>query len=130
MASLPTPAVAVRQAQGGTVSGDSGSTRASAGPTPWPLAVYSVVLPHLTPEAAIDAAKAAGYQGIFWRSRASSGRTALPIQVDGEHLCLLDPTPQAMADTRRLSEQAGLKVSGLALGSETYAIDQSGITAR
>jgi len=35
-----------------------------------------------------------------------------------------------MADTRRRSEAAGLKVSGLALGSETYAVDQPGVAAR
>jgi sugar phosphate isomerase/epimerase len=89
-----------------------------------------VVLPRLTPEAAIDAVKAAGYDGIFWRARASSGPTALPIQVDGEHQCLLDPSPSVMAEIRRRSEQAGLKVSGLALGSETYAIDRPGVVER
>jgi sugar phosphate isomerase/epimerase len=86
-----------------------------------------VVLPRSSPAQAVEEAKAAGYDGIFWRTRASSGPTALPIQVDGEHRCLLEPTPAAMADARRLCEQAGLKVSGLALGSETYAVERPGV---
>jgi sugar phosphate isomerase/epimerase len=112
------------------VSGDSGSGQRYAGPTPWPLAVYSVVLPRLTPEAAVDAAKSAGYVGIFWRARASSGPTALPIHVDGEHRCLLDPTAEAMAEARRLGERAGVRSAGLALGSESYAVDRPGVVER
>jgi sugar phosphate isomerase/epimerase len=89
-----------------------------------------MVLPRLSPAEAIDAAKAAGYDGIFWRARSASGSTALPIQVDGEHRCLLDPTPDALAEARRRCEQAGLKISGLALGAETYAVEDPAVVRR
>ena len=107
METAAAPSWSVGQTGGGIVSGDSQPGGPSAAPSPWPLSVYSVVLPRLTPAEAIDAVKAAGYDGILWRARSSSGPTALPIQVDGEHRCLLDPTPpEVMADVRRRSEHA------------------------
>jgi sugar phosphate isomerase/epimerase len=86
--------------------------------------MYSPVLPRMTPTQAVGAVKAAGYDAIFWKVKAASGKTVVPIHVNGENDCLIENSPAGFAEARRICEDAGLKINGLAFGRELQDVDR------
>ncbi len=78
------------------------------------FAVFTVMLPDLTPEDAAAALKQAGYDGVEWRV------TTVPDAVKEEipsfwrnNLCTLTPTQQNALRARSLAEEAGLTIPNL-----------------
>jgi len=78
------------------------------------VGVFTVGLPDLTPEEAVQEIKDAGYDGVEWRV------TRVPDEVKGEepsfwgnNLCTLAPTEEEARRARRISEEAGLEIPGL-----------------
>ncbi|HQY94369.1 MAG: sugar phosphate isomerase/epimerase [Caldilinea sp.] len=78
------------------------------------FAVFTVMLPDLTPEEAAPALKDAGYQGVEWRV------TATPAEVKDEtpsfwrnNSCTLAPTPQDAQRARTIAEAVGLAIPNL-----------------
>lgn len=76
--------------------------------------VFTVMLPDLTPEAAVAALRAAGYDGVEWRV------TTVPANVRndppsfwGNNLCTLAPTPEDAQRGRMLAADAGLAIPNL-----------------
>jgi sugar phosphate isomerase/epimerase len=78
------------------------------------FAVFTVMLPDLTPEEAAPALKDAGYQGVEWRV------TATPVDVRAEtpsfwrnNYCTLAPTLQDAQRGRTIAEAVGLTIPNL-----------------
>ena len=78
------------------------------------VAVFTVMLPDLTPEEAAQEIKAAGYDGVEWRV------THVPEKVTnespsfwGNNLCTFEPSEEAARQARALSEQAGLETPNI-----------------
>jgi len=74
------------------------------------LAIFTVMLPDMTPEKAAQEIKAAGYDGVEWRV------TNVPDDVKddapsfwGNNLCTLSPTEEDAKRARQISEEAGLE---------------------
>jgi sugar phosphate isomerase/epimerase len=85
----------------------------------WPLSAYTIALPHMTPEEAVEAVKAAGYDGIEWSVHfhgAESSRQ--PTRLHRNDRCFVEPTAEALGQARRLCERVGLQISGLGLGGQ------------
>ena len=78
------------------------------------IAVFTVMLPDLTPEVAAQELKAAGYDGVEWRvTRTPPERRAEPPSFWGNNLCTLEPTEAEARRARALAESAGLAVPNL-----------------
>jgi sugar phosphate isomerase/epimerase len=78
------------------------------------IGIFSVGLPHLTPEEGAHEIAKAGYGGVEWRV------THVPENCRGEepsfwrnNLCTLEPTLEDAARARRLAEREGLRIAGL-----------------
>jgi sugar phosphate isomerase/epimerase len=97
----------------------------SAVATPrWPLSAYTISLPHLTPEEAVQAVAEAGYTGIEWSVHTHpSEHGQQPTRLHRNDLCFVEPTPDEMQRIRRISGAAGLEISGLGLGGQFNRID-------
>lgn len=85
---------------------------------PWPISVYSITMPRMTPSEAIKAVSAAGYDAILWKVKAQSGPTPSPVLFQGQNLCMLENSADALDEARRACEAADLRVSGLSFGRE------------
>ena len=71
--------------------------------------VYSVCIPHLTPEQAVVEVKDAGFGGIEWRvaiNPSLSGDAKPDFFVNNR--CTISSTPEACAHAARLCAEAGL----------------------
>jgi sugar phosphate isomerase/epimerase len=91
---------------------------------PWPLSAYTIALPHMTPEEAVSAVKAAGYEGIEWSVHFHDQEVSRqPTRLHRNDRCFFPPTPEALRHARALSESAGLKISGLGLGGKFNRIE-------
>jgi sugar phosphate isomerase/epimerase len=78
------------------------------------LAVFTVMLPDLTPEEAVQELRTAGYQGVEWRvTHTPPERQAEPPSFWGNNLCTLAPTEADARRGRALAEAAGLQVISL-----------------
>jgi sugar phosphate isomerase/epimerase len=78
------------------------------------IAVFTVMLPDLTPEVAAQELKAAGYDGVEWRvTRIPPERRAEPPSFWGNNLCTLEPTEAEAQRARALAESAGLAIPNL-----------------
>jgi sugar phosphate isomerase/epimerase len=87
--------------------------------TRWPLAAYTIAVPHMTPAQAVVAVRAAGYTGIEWSVHAhGSELSRQPTRLHRNDLCFVEPTREALKHARQLSEDAGLQISGLGLGGQ------------
>jgi len=78
----------------------------------------------MTPEVAVSAVKAAGYDGIEWSVHfhpPDSGRQ--PTRLHRNDLCFVEPTPEALTYARQLCDRAGLQISGLGLGGQFNRVD-------
>ncbi|MBI1878334.1 MAG: sugar phosphate isomerase/epimerase [Chloroflexi bacterium] len=76
--------------------------------------VFTVMLPDLTPEEAVQEIKASGHDGVEWRV------THIPLEQHaeapsfwGNNLCTIAPTEAEMRRARRLAESAGLEIPNL-----------------
>jgi sugar phosphate isomerase/epimerase len=78
------------------------------------LGVFTVMLPDLTPEEAIQELRTAGYQGVEWRvTHTPPERQAEQPSFWGNNLCTLAPTEAEARRGRALAEAAGLEVINL-----------------
>ncbi len=72
------------------------------------------MLPDLTPEEAVQAIKASGYDGVEWRiAPISPEQRAEAPSFWGNNLCTLAPTEAEANRARRLAESAGLEIPNL-----------------
>ena len=78
------------------------------------VAVFTVMLPDLTPEEAAREIKAAGYDGVEWRVTyvPKSVRNDAP-SFWGNNLCTFAPTEDEAKRARALSEQVGLETPNI-----------------
>lgn len=78
------------------------------------VAIFTVMLPDMTPEEAAIEIKAAGYDGVEWRvaNVPESVKEAEP-SFWGNNLCTLAPTEEAAAHARSVSEAAGLETPNI-----------------
>ena len=85
----------------------------------WPLAAYTIAMPHMTPEEAVAEVKAAGYDGIEWSVHFHGSETSRqPTRLHRNDRCFVEPTPAALRHVRGLCERVGLQISGLGLGGQ------------
>jgi sugar phosphate isomerase/epimerase len=78
------------------------------------LGVFTVMLPDLTPEEAIQELQVAGYQGVEWRmTHVPPERQSEQPSFWGNNLCTLAPTEADARRGRALAEAAGLEVINL-----------------
>lgn len=78
------------------------------------FAVFTVMLPDLTPEEAATELKAAGYDGVEWRFTVvpEDKRSEAP-SFWGNNLCTFAPTPEEAERARKIADGAGLAIPGL-----------------
>ncbi|QVQ54504.1 sugar phosphate isomerase/epimerase [Spiractinospora alimapuensis] len=74
--------------------------------------VYSISLPDMSPSAAVDAVRRAGYAGIEWRVGSPPPPSAPPDFFSANH-CTLAPEPDVMESVASQCAEAGLTVIGL-----------------
>ena len=92
--------------------------------TRWPLAAYTITVPHMTPEQAVVAVREAGYTGIEWSVHSHAAELSRqPTRLHRNDLCFVEPTPEALKYARQLSADAGLQISGLGLGGQFNRVD-------
>ena len=73
------------------------------------LAVFTVMLPDLTPEEAAREISAAGYTGVEWRVKAAAPEQQNePVSFWGNNLCTFAPTEEEAIRARDLSNRFGL----------------------
>jgi sugar phosphate isomerase/epimerase len=90
----------------------------------WRLSAYTIALPHMTPEEAVTAVKAAGYDGIEWSVHFHDADASVqPTRLHRNDRCFLEPTVEALSHARRMCETAGLQISGLGLGGKFNRIE-------
>src|SRR5687768_15725099 len=78
------------------------------------LGVFTVMLPDITPEEAVQELAAIGYQGVEWRvAHAPPERQTEQPSFWGNNLCTLAPTEADARRGRALAEAAGLEVINL-----------------
>jgi sugar phosphate isomerase/epimerase len=78
------------------------------------VSVYTVMVPDLTPEEAVQALSTAGYDGVEWRVTdvPEEWRDGTP-SFWGNNLCTLAPTEAEARRARSLAESAGLAIPSL-----------------
>jgi sugar phosphate isomerase/epimerase len=92
--------------------------------TRWPLAAYTISVPRMTPQEAVREIRAAGYVGVEWSVHSHSAELSRqPTRLHRNDFCFIDPTAEALAAARRLSEDAGLQISGLGLGGQFNRVE-------
>jgi sugar phosphate isomerase/epimerase len=78
------------------------------------IAVFTVMIPDLTPEEAAQELKASGYDGVEWRVTATPAeRRREAPSFWGNNLCTFEPTPEEAQRAKSVAESAGLVVNGL-----------------
>jgi sugar phosphate isomerase/epimerase len=78
------------------------------------FAVFTVMLPDLSPEKAVTALAQAGYDGIEWRvTTLDPARQNETPSFWGNNLCTLEPTLENADRARELARGAGLELSNL-----------------
>jgi len=78
------------------------------------FSVFTVMLPDLTPEEAVQELKATGYEGVEWRvTRISEEHRREPYSFWGNNLCTLAPTMADAHRARSLAEAVGLATPNL-----------------
>jgi sugar phosphate isomerase/epimerase len=78
------------------------------------IGVFTVMLPDLTPEEAVQLIKSSGYDGVEWRiTDISPEQRAEAPSFWGNNLCTLAPTAAEAERARRLAESAGLEIPNL-----------------
>lgn len=78
------------------------------------FAVFTVMLPDLTPEEAATELKAAGYDGVEWRfTVVPDDRRGESPSFWGNNLCTFAPTPDEAERARRIADSAGLAIPSL-----------------
>src|SRR5262245_6895234 len=76
--------------------------------------VYTVMLPDLTPEEAVQEIKASGYHVFQWRvTHVPPERQAEKPSLWGNNLCTLAPTEADAQRARALAEAVGLETPNL-----------------
>jgi sugar phosphate isomerase/epimerase len=89
---------------------------AKAVPSLWRLSAYTISIPKMTPAEAIIAVKEAGYDGIEFSVHADRhGTSGQPTRLHRNDNCFIEPRPAALAEARKLAEDAGYTISGLGL---------------
>lgn len=82
----------------------------------WRLSAYTISIPHLNPREGAAAVKDAGYDGIEWAVHEDrGGGSRQPTRLHRNDRCYILPTPDALAEARRISDAAGLPISGLGM---------------
>lgn len=77
--------------------------------------VFTVMLPDLTPEQAVQELQASGYDGIEWRiTHIPPERRGEALSFWGNNLCTLAPTEAEAQRGRNLAKAAGLEIVNLA----------------
>lgn len=78
------------------------------------FAVFTVMLPDLSPEEAVTALSKAGYDGIEWRiTNVDSSRRSETPSFWGNNLCTLEPTLENADRASKLTREAGLELTNL-----------------
>jgi sugar phosphate isomerase/epimerase len=78
----------------------------------------------MTPEEAVTAVKAAGYEGIEWSVHFHGPELShQPTRLHRNDRCFLEPTADALSHARRLCEDAELRISGLGLGGQFNRVE-------
>jgi sugar phosphate isomerase/epimerase len=78
----------------------------------------------MTPEEAVTAVKAAGYEGIEWSVHVHGPELShQPTRLHRNDRCFLEPTADALSHARRLCEDAELRISGLGLGGQFNRVE-------
>ena len=78
------------------------------------LAVFTVMMPDLTPEEAVTELKDAGYDGVEWRvTRVPEDRKKDEPSFWGNNLCTIEPTLEGAERAKRLSEEADLGIPNI-----------------
>jgi sugar phosphate isomerase/epimerase len=78
------------------------------------LAVFTVMLPDLTPELAVRELRAAGYEGVEWRvTNIPETLRNKPPSFWGNNLCTLAPNEKDASRARNLADSTGLAVPNL-----------------
>jgi len=78
------------------------------------IAIFTVMLPDLTPEQAVQEIKNSGYDGVEWRvtTVADSVKDKEP-SFWGNNLCTLAPTVEDATRAKEISQQAGLEIPNI-----------------
>jgi sugar phosphate isomerase/epimerase len=78
------------------------------------FAVFTVMLPDLSPEEAVTALAQAGYDGVEWRvTTMDPERQNESPSFWGNNLCTVEPTLENADRARALAQEAGLELSNL-----------------
>lgn len=79
------------------------------------LGVFTVMLPDLEPEEAVQELRACGYDGVEWRVKEAppASRRDEPPSFWGNNLCTFAPTPEEAQRARALAQSAGLDIPNL-----------------
>lgn len=78
------------------------------------LGVFTVMLPDLTPEAAVQDLSASGYHGVEWRvAHVPEARRKEVPSFWGNNLCTFAPTPEEAERAGTLARAAGLETPNL-----------------
>jgi sugar phosphate isomerase/epimerase len=78
------------------------------------VSVFTVMLPELSPEEAVEELRQAGYDGVEWRvTAAPPARRSEPASYWANNFCTLAPTPDDAQRARRLADSAGLNMPSL-----------------
>lgn len=99
-----------------TVTDERTTLERASRPSLWRLSAYTISTPRLTPSEAVAAVKALGYDGIEWavhENRSEGSRQ--PTRLHRNDRCFIEPSAEALAAIRSLSDGAGLPISGLGM---------------
>lgn len=78
------------------------------------VSVFTVMLPDLTPEEAVEEIRQSGYDGVEWRvTAASPPRRSEPASYWANNYCTFAPIPDDAHRARQLADGAGLEIPSL-----------------
>ena len=78
------------------------------------VSVFTVMLPDLSPEEAVQELRQSGYDGVEWRvTPAPPARRSEPASYWANNFCTLSPTPEEARRARSLADGAGLEIPSL-----------------
>jgi sugar phosphate isomerase/epimerase len=99
-----------------TASRERGGLDGSGRSSLWRLSAYTISTPHMNPSEAAVSVKAAGYDGIEWAVHENrSGGSRQPTRLHRNDKGFILPTPEALSEARRISDDADLPISGLGM---------------